>query len=184
MHSDNHLCIFIRRVSSELHIFIPINQMWHNHRMDYYSVAKKERTIDRCNDEAESQTHIICGIKATYYTIDLNDILEKAKTIINRDSSNNCNNWGWGNQLTTKVQSKGNFLCHGSTVRIVLIYLFILGDSYMGLLEMGKATHSSILAWRIPWTQSMGSQRVRHDWMIFAFTFTWVFTSVKFCTAL
>ena len=31
-------------------------------------------------------------------------------------------------------------------------------------LEKGKATHSSILAWRIPWTvQSMGSQRVRHD---------------------
>ena len=32
------------------------------------------------------------------------------------------------------------------------------------------ATHSSILAWRIPWTeepgglQSIGSQRVRHDW--------------------
>ena len=34
------------------------------------------------------------------------------------------------------------------------------------LLEKGMATHSSILAWRIPWTeelQSMGSQRVRHD---------------------
>ena len=31
-------------------------------------------------------------------------------------------------------------------------------------LEKGKATHSCILAWRIPWTvQSMGSQRVRHD---------------------
>ena len=31
-------------------------------------------------------------------------------------------------------------------------------------LEKGKATHSSILAWRIPWTvQSIGSQRVRHD---------------------
>ena len=31
-------------------------------------------------------------------------------------------------------------------------------------LEKGKATHSSILAWRIPWTvESMGSQRVRHD---------------------
>ena len=31
-------------------------------------------------------------------------------------------------------------------------------------LEKGKAPHSSILAWRIPWTvQSMGSQRVRHD---------------------
>ena len=37
-------------------------------------------------------------------------------------------------------------------------------------LEKGTATHSSILAWRIPWTeehsglQSKGSQRVRHDW--------------------
>ena len=31
-------------------------------------------------------------------------------------------------------------------------------------LEKGKATHFSILAWRIPWTvESMGSQRVRHD---------------------
>ena len=36
-------------------------------------------------------------------------------------------------------------------------------------LEKGKATHSSFLAWRTPWTeeprglQSMGSQRVRHD---------------------
>ena len=41
-------------------------------------------------------------------------------------------------------------------------------------LEKQMATHSSILAWRIPWTeepgrkQSMGSQRVRHD-----FTFTY-----------
>ena len=37
-------------------------------------------------------------------------------------------------------------------------------------LEKEMATHSSILAWRIPWTeepgglQSMGSQRVGHDW--------------------
>ena len=39
-------------------------------------------------------------------------------------------------------------------------------------LEKGKTTQSSILAWRIPWTeepgglQSMGSQRVRSDWAI------------------
>ena len=38
-------------------------------------------------------------------------------------------------------------------------------------LEKGMATHSSILAWRIPKTeepgglQSPGSQRVRHDWV-------------------
>ena len=37
------------------------------------------------------------------------------------------------------------------------------------LLEKEVAPHSSILAWKIPWTeepgglQSMGSQRVRHD---------------------
>ena len=36
-------------------------------------------------------------------------------------------------------------------------------------LEKGMATHSSILAWRMPWTeepgglQSMGLQRLRHD---------------------
>ena len=31
-------------------------------------------------------------------------------------------------------------------------------------LEKGTATHSSILAWGIPWTvQSMGLQRVGHD---------------------
>ena len=37
-------------------------------------------------------------------------------------------------------------------------------------LEKRMATHSSILAWRTPWTEepggllSMESQRVRHDW--------------------
>ena len=51
---------------------------------------------------------------------------------------------------------------------------FSVGDlcSVPGLgrsLEKGTAAHSSILAWRIPWTvepgrlQSMGSQRIRHD---------------------
>ena len=35
-------------------------------------------------------------------------------------------------------------------------------------LEKEKATHSNILAWRIPWTvRSMGSQRIRHDWATF-----------------
>ena len=38
-------------------------------------------------------------------------------------------------------------------------------------LEKGKATHRRILAWRIPCTvQSMGSQRVVHDWATFTFT--------------
>ena len=38
-------------------------------------------------------------------------------------------------------------------------------------LEKEKATHSSTLAWRIPWTvKSVGSQRVRHDWEAFTFS--------------
>ena len=43
-------------------------------------------------------------------------------------------------------------------------------------LEEGMATHSSILAWRIPWTeesgkvQSIGSKRVRHNWSNLALT--------------
>ena len=42
--------------------------------------------------------------------------------------------------------------------------------SSWALVEMGKAAHSSVLVWRIPWTekpgglQSVGWQRVRHDW--------------------
>ena len=38
-------------------------------------------------------------------------------------------------------------------------------------LEKGTATHSSILAWRIPWTvlQSRGWQRVGHDGATFTF---------------
>ena len=45
-------------------------------------------------------------------------------------------------------------------------------------LEKGMIIHSSILAWRIPWTvepdglQSMGSQRVRHDRATNTFLFT------------
>ena len=49
-------------------------------------------------------------------------------------------------------------------------------------LEKEMATRSSILAWRIPWTeepgrlQSMESQRVWHDWV--TNTFTWLIYSV------
>ena len=50
-------------------------------------------------------------------------------------------------------------------------------------LEKGMATHSGILAWRIPWTEEpgglwfMGSQRVRHNWVtkIFILICSWDF---------
>ena len=46
------------------------------------------------------------------------------------------------------------------------------------LLEEGMATHSSILAWRMPWTeepgrlQSRGSQKVGHDWNNFSMAYS------------
>ena len=59
-------------------------------------------------------------------------------------------------------------------------------------LEEGMATHSSILAWRIPRTeepggpQSIGLQRVGHDWSdlpgvhIYLFFFFYIFLKVFF----
>ena len=55
-------------------------------------------------------------------------------------------------------------------------------------LEKGIATHSSILAWRIPWTeepsrlQSTRSQRIGHDWatsLSFSFTRLIIATDLK-----
>ena len=54
-------------------------------------------------------------------------------------------------------------------------------------LEKQMATHLSTLAWKIPWTeepgrlQSMGSQRVRHDWAtsLFFSLFRWLSCSQK-----
>ena len=51
---------------------------------------------------------------------------------------------------------------------VIHILMFYVSFQLIAL-EKEMATHSSILAWRIPWTeelgrlQSMGSQRVGHD---------------------
>ena len=48
------------------------------------------------------------------------------------------------------------------------------------LVEKAMATHSSTLAWKIPWTeepgrlQSMASRRVRHDWATSLSSFTFM----------
>ena len=57
-------------------------------------------------------------------------------------------------------------------------------------LEEGMATHSSVLAWEILWTekpgrlQSMGSQRVSHDWSDLAHTHTlfWIDLAGNLCS--
>ena len=63
--------------------------------------------------------------------------------------------------------------------QILRIHGLIMHHSRM-FLQKAMAPHSSTLAWKIPWTeeaggrQSMGSQRVGHDWatLLSLFTFT------------
>ena len=91
-----------------------------------------------------------------------------------------------------------SFTPHGNKSQSCFIHSLISQDSFLGLctvmytvhflthqylsteqgylrgarnrMEKEMATHSSVLAWRIPWTekhgrlQSMGSHRVGHDW--------------------
>ena len=61
---------------------------------------------------------------------------------------------------------------------------WVLSLGWEDPLEKGMATHSSILAWRTPWTvESMGSQRVRHDSCVsfrctvkwFSYTYTCIY---------
>ena len=62
--------------------------------------------------------------------------------------------FGSANTIQTRRVSKRFYLC---------------GDDWKDSLEKGLGTHSSIIAWRIPWTEELGvlqlmeSQRVRHD---------------------
>ena len=58
--------------------------------------------------------------------------------------------------------------CNIQAILYIIIYIFIYLS--IQILEKEMTTHSSILAWRVPWTeepgrlQSMGSQRVGHNW--------------------
>ena len=68
-------------------------------------------------------------------------------------------------------------LCWASLVAQTVKHLSAMQETWVQSLgwedplEKEMAAHSSILAWKIPWTaeparlQFMGSQRVRHDWV-------------------
>jgi len=66
------------------------------------------------------------------------------------------------------------YLCYRSVAQMVkhlpaMQETWVQSLSWEDPLEKGMATHSSIPAWKIPWTeepgglQSMGSQRIGHD---------------------
>ena len=70
---------------------------------------------------------------------------------------------------------KGSCLLGASLVVQMIMNLPVIQETHIpslgwkDSLDKGMATHSSILGWRIPWTekpgglQFMGSQRLRHD---------------------
>ena len=65
------------------------------------------------------------------------------------------------------VENGNDFECIGVDILFPFLLNFVL---FLMLLQFkSNGPHSSILAWKIPWTeepgrlQSMGSQRVRHD---------------------
>ena len=72
------------------------------------------------------------------------------------------------NKLNLKNVDSTNFLTE------------LLWGSISTMSEKATATHSSTLAWKIPWTeepgrlQSMGSLRVRHDWATSLSLFTFM----------
>ena len=70
-------------------------------------------------------------------------------------------------RLTLKTRKEGKY------VQKFFFFFFFWGSTLLGRedpLEKEMATHSSTLAWKIPWMeepgkpQSVGLQRVRHDW--------------------
>ena len=77
---------------------------------------------------------------------------------------------GGAARVTLYKQTLG--LCLASLVAQTVTHLpakqetWVQSLGWEDLLEKEMVTHSSILAWKIPWTEepgSMGSQRVRHD---------------------
>ena len=62
--------------------------------------------------------------------------------------------------------SGGNYICIAQLVKNppAMQETWVQSLGWEDPLEKGKASHSSVLAWRIPMTiQSMGLQRVGHD---------------------
>ena len=75
----------------------------------------------------------------------------------------------WSNEICKQIQDEG--FPGGSVIKNLLANAGnrVRSLGWEDTLEEGTSTHSSILAWRIPWTeelgelQSMRSQRVGHN---------------------
>ena len=76
---------------------------------------------------------------------------------------------GWG-QWDYKIISQGSLLRWWNSCILVMVMVEQIYTCVNFIVEKAMATHSSPLAWQIPWTegpcglQSMGSLGVRHNW--------------------
>ena len=86
------------------------------------------------------------------------------------------NQWDWGRCLLPlphlREELKSDACDYTTPYTCIWFHVWVLGESQKLSLNIGEGngTHSSTLAWKIPWTeepgrlQSMGSLRVGHDW--------------------
>ena len=102
---------------------------------------------------------------------------------------------GMGNSLSLSHQGSPSQLFTCQIIRAILnthitllswsseihvCVCFVIWISVLWISEKAMATHSSTLAWKIPWTeepgrlQSMGSLRVGHDWATSLLLFTFM----------
>ena len=91
--------------------------------------------------------------------------LEEAQAVI-KIARRNINNLRYANDTTLTAESE-------EELKSLLMKVKEKSEKAvlkLSILEKEMATHSSILAWEIPWTeehgglQSMGSQKVRYNW--------------------
>ena len=126
-----------------------IKKLWYIYTMDYYSAIKKQWNWVICRDVDEP------GVCHTEW-----NKLVGERQVLYVDAI-----WyiyiSYGASLV--AQMVHNLL--------VMLETWVWSLGQEDTLEEDMATHSSILAWRIPWTeepgrlQSTGSQRIRHDWV-------------------
>ena len=127
----------------------------HINTIEYYSVIKKEGNDVICNNVDATRD----------YHTKWNKSGRKTNTIWYHLSveSKMWHKWTylWNRQVVAKGEAvEGGMEREVGLSKCQLLYI----------VEKEMATHSSILAWRIPWMeepgrlQSMGSLRVRHDW--------------------
>ena len=104
---------------------------------------------------------------------------EKVKVLVSQSCSTLFNPMDCSPRASQVAQTIKNLLAMRETL------IWSLGQE--DPLVKGMTTHSSILAWRIPWTedlggpQSMGSQRVGHNWATNTFFFFFFSPEAKGC---